>query len=505
MPDVDRMTSITTPAAGQKQRSRLSRLRLLASRSLLLLLAVLIGALGMRAWMSRSAPDLKPWHRLVPEELDAKALESADWAQYVDAENRLFAEVSNEMRDQLDPEDRAQFNRYDPDSRVNPDRLAANWNRSLILEPAGPPVGVVLLLHGMTDSPYSMRHIAESYRRHGFAALVLRLPAHGTVPGALSRVDWREWVAATHLAMREVARRSQASLPIHIVGYSNGGALAVKYALDAVEDSSLAQADRIVLISPMIGVNRNARFAGIAGWPAILPAFARTAWLDILPEFNPFKYNSFPVNAARQSYLLTDALQRQLLRLKKSQRLERLPPILTFQSMVDATVIASAVATALYAQLPANGSELVLFDINRDVEIEPFLRSGVLVAPSAMLTPRPRNYGVTIVTNADPQSRTAVACTFPAGTQEETTTPLDLRYPPEGFSLSHIALPFPVSDGLYGLDPDPADNFGIRLGALGMRGERGVLAGGLDITTVRLSSNPFFPYMIERIEAGMAN
>ena len=117
------------------------------------------------------------------------------------------------------------------------------------------------------------------------------------------------------------------------------------------------------------------------------PAFARTAWLDILPEFNPFKYNSFPVNAARQSYLLTDALQRQLLRLEKSQQLERLPPILTFQSMVDATVIASAVATALYAQLPANGSELVLFDINRDVEIEPFLRSGVLVAPSAMLTP----------------------------------------------------------------------------------------------------------------------
>ena len=137
MPDVNRMTSITTSAAGQQHRSRMGRLRVYASRTLMLLLAVLIGALGMRAWMSRSAPDLKPWHLLVPEELDAKALESADWAQYIDAENRLFAEVSDEMRDQLDPEDRAQFNRYDPDSRVNPDRLAANWNRSLILEPAG--------------------------------------------------------------------------------------------------------------------------------------------------------------------------------------------------------------------------------------------------------------------------------------------------------------------------------------------------------------------------------
>ncbi len=479
------------------------RLRVYAARAVLLALAVLIGALGMRAWMSRSAPDLKPWHRLVPEELDVKALESADWLQYIDAENRIFAEVSDEMRDKLDPEDRASLNRYDPDSRVNPDHLAANWNRSRVLEPAGEPIGVVLLLHGLTDSPYSMRHIAETYRRHGFVALVLRLPAHGTVPGALSRVDFHEWVAATHLAMREVARRSRDTLPVHIVGYSNGGALAVRYALDALEDTSLAQADRIVLISPMIGVNRYARFAGIAGWPAILPAFSRTAWLDILPEFNPFKYNSFPVNAARQSYLLTDSLQ-QLLRLKKAQQLERLPPILTFQSMVDATVIASAVATTLYAGLPANGSELVLFDINRDVKIEPFLRAGALAAPSAMLTPPPRNYSVTVVTNDGSDSRAVVARTLPAGARQEVTTPLNLMYPPEIFSLSHIALPFPVDDGLYGLDPDPAEDFGIRLGSLDVRGERGVLARGLDITTGRLSSNPFFPYLIERIEAGIA-
>ena len=38
-------------------------------------------------------------------------------------------------------------------------------------------------------------------------------------------------------------------------------------------------------------------------------AFASAAWLDTMPEFNPFKYNSFPVNGARQSYRLTDALQ----------------------------------------------------------------------------------------------------------------------------------------------------------------------------------------------------
>ena len=87
-----------------------------------------------------------------------------------------------------------------------------------------------------------------------------------------------------------------------MVGFSNGGALAMKYALDALDDQQLTRPERIVLISPMIGITAFARFAGLAGLPAILPAFAKAAWLGMLPEFNPFKYNSFPINGARQSH-----------------------------------------------------------------------------------------------------------------------------------------------------------------------------------------------------------
>jgi hypothetical protein len=36
----------------------------------------------------------------------------------------------------------------------------------------------------------------------------------------------------------------------------------------------------------MIGITRFARFAGLAALPAILPAFAKAAWLSVLPEFN---------------------------------------------------------------------------------------------------------------------------------------------------------------------------------------------------------------------------
>ena len=66
----------------------------------------------------------------------------------------------------------------------------------------------------------------------------------------------------------------------------------------------------------MIGITAFARFAGLAALPAMFPAFAKAAWLGILPEFNPFKYNSFPVNGARQSHRLTAALQDRLARLR---------------------------------------------------------------------------------------------------------------------------------------------------------------------------------------------
>ena len=125
-----------------------------------------------------------------------------------------------------------------------PGHFARDWNRSYVLEPDGPPKGAVVLLHGLTDSPYSLRHIADRYRDLGYIAIGLRLPGHGTVPGALTATKWQDWLAATRLAVREARRRVGASAPLHLVGYSAGGALAVKYALDAIEDPQLTRPDQ---------------------------------------------------------------------------------------------------------------------------------------------------------------------------------------------------------------------------------------------------------------------
>jgi alpha-beta hydrolase superfamily lysophospholipase len=480
-----------------------ARLLKLLKIALGLALAAALTFLGVRAYDAQRGAPLETWHTFVPHELHAEELDQADWKRYLEAEDGVFEEVRSEVTQHLDAEERVPANRYFADSPIYPGRFDQDWNRSFVLEPDGQPQGVVVLLHGLTDSPYSQRHIAQSYRAHGFVAIVPRLPGHGTVPAGLTEVVWEDWTAATRLAVREAKRRVGPGLPLHIVGFSNGGALAMKYALDAIEDPSLPRADRIVLLSPMIGITEMARFAGFAGLPAIFPAFAKAAWLAVLPEFNPFKYNSFPVNGARQSSLLTRALQPRIARFAREGRLKDLPPILTFQSLTDFTVSTQAIVDALHAQLPDNGSELVLFDLNRHTQFGLLLlRRNIDTLLTRLLPAAPRHFRTTIVTNAGTGSAEVVERVTEAGATTEAVHSLGLDYPDQVFSLSHVALPFPMSDGLYGMDPDPKDDFGIQLGAMAVRGERGTLIVSMD-ALIRMSSNPFFPYLLGRIEEGM--
>jgi len=449
--------------------------------------------LALRIHLSDRQPDLRPWHTWAPEEPDPDQL---DWAGWIAAEDGLFRDLQTHMRTELAAVDRVAANRYFEESPVNPQRFAENWNRSYTLLPAGPPRGAVVLLHGLSDSPYSLRHVAKIYVDHGFAAVALRLPGHGTVPAGLVKAHWQDWRAATRLAMREARRLAGDHQPLHLVGYSNGGALALQYTLDSLEEPSLAPVARVVLLSPMIGLTRFARFAGVAGWPSILPSFSKTAWLDLVPEFNPFKYGSFPVNAARQSYELTQIIDRQMLAAVKSGSIARMPPLLVFQSVVDSTVAGEAVFQNLFSRLPGNGSEIVLFDVNRAAPLDLLLSPTALGQLERMKPTGPQPYRFTFLAN-EPGNPFVSEHTRPPSSTAETVRALNIEYPATYFSLSHVALPFPPQDSLYGTHP-VAGKFGVHLGNQLLRAERGTLLSGAD-SLVRASCNPFFDYQSARI------
>ena len=466
-----------------------------------------VGLLFVRAFASRSKPPLKPWHHVLAGEFRAKDLTDATTLKdYLVFEDAVFRRMNENVLPAAAPEDRTPTNRYWPESPINPERFAKNWNRTFELVPEGEIRGGALLVHGLTDAPYSVKADAEVLRRLGYYALCLRMPGHGTVPGGLVDAKWEDWRAAVRVGARHVRQRIGAGKPFVIAGYSNGGALAVQYGLDAaaVDDAAMRpRPDRIILFSPMIGVSPFASFARIVARIGSIPYFEQSRWLDVLPEYIPFKYDSFPAYAAQQTAELTAEIQNGVREAAKSGTIRNFPPVLSFSSLVDSTVETWATIDELFAFLPENGSELVLFDLNRMAAVQTFLKKTYDPQVATLFANAGRTFRLSLVTNAGTETREAVARNAGPKSATSEAAPIGLSWPPGVFSLSHLAVPFAFDDPLFGMEPDMRVSYGLRLGLLAPRGERGVL----DVSTdqfMRINCNPFFPYVEKRIEEFVA-
>ena len=476
-------------------------------KKLWLLRLVKVVAVGLativlvRAFDARSLPEIRVWHQEAPRsEMKAAELDGMTLPEYLGREAEVFRETRAIER-RIAPEDRTLANRYFAGSPMNPGRFPQDWNRTFEAVPERIRGGA-LLVHGMTDAPYSVRPLAEVLRREGFYALCLRMPGHGTVPAALETVGWEDWLATFRLGVRHVRSRIGAGKPLVLVGYSNGGALAVKYSLDALTASDLPRADRIILMSPMIGVTRLARLSRLLDVLGAL-GVQKARWTDVVPEYNPFKYNSFPAHAARQTYELTTTLDEELEEAARAKRIGGLPPILTFQPLADDSVITQDITARLYDRLTAGGSELVLFDLNRQAYLRPLLSPALDGWLAQRFQGPAPSYTLSLVTNASGDTPDVVVRSRAAGTGVITARPLGLSWPRQVHSLSHVAVPFPPTDPLYGIAPDPRELYGVRLGTLAPRGERKVLALPIE-NLMRMSCNPFFPYMAERVVQALA-
>jgi alpha-beta hydrolase superfamily lysophospholipase len=477
-----------------------ARLRVWAIRLVLtvviILLTIVIGG-GVQAVLN--LPDLHPWHRVAPR----AELRAADFTDTFTLEQFLAREAAafEEVREQVETpvsaaSDALVANRYQSASISSPRRASQDWNRTFALTPAAIRGGA-LLIHGLTDSPYSMRAAADALHARGYYTLALRMPGHGTTPGGLSRATAEDWMGAVRMGARHVRKTIGADRPLILVGYSNGGALSVRYALEAAADSRLPAPSQVVLLSPMIGVSPAARLARVISALGPLPFFEKARWIDVVPEYNPFKYNSFSANAGDQSYRVSSLVRAELLAAAQSGLIEKLPPILTFQSIVDSTVSTAAVVHDLYGQLRGKGHELVVFDINRRSGLEPFIKPADAALVKTLLAGGTRSYRRTLITNvsADVDDVRALSLAPQSTTLEDV--PLGLAWPAQMFSLSHVALPFAIDDPLYGATP-PTPTRSIALGTLSPRGEKAVLTVPVE-TLMRIGWNPFLPYVLGRM------
>ena len=415
--------------------------------------------------------------------------------EYLALEDRLFAQLQHEVYDKITEAERTDFNRYNAGSKSDPTVWPRNWNRTFDLANDTPAFGV-LLLHGYSDSPYSLLTVGQQLHAEGGDVLGLRIPGHGTTPSGLIHANFQDMAAAVRIGMKHL-KRKLGNRPIFIVGYSNGGALATNYSLASVEDGDLPRPAGIILISPEIGISEIAAFADWQAWLGNLLGLDNLSWNVVLPEYDPYKYNSFAVNAGYQAYEATVVIQSQLDHLEKQGRLAEIPPILAFQSAVDATVLARALLDRLFDRLELGGHQLVVFDINRMYAAQGLIKSPIDL--DSLLNGPARSYGISIVTNRDGATSAVILRERSAGKTSSTTREVGLSWPDDVYSLSHIALPFAPDDPLYGHD-DRSENPGVRLGRLALRGENRTLAIPTTAMT-RQHWNPFFPLMSDHIRA----
>jgi alpha-beta hydrolase superfamily lysophospholipase len=439
----------------------------------------------------------KPWHEVtLNEEFTTDSVATIpDFNSYRKREELLFKELREKVY-QTSGGSGALFNRYASGSRSDSFGYEINWNRSFELA-VDSPRGGMLMLHGLTDSPYSVRSLAENFHAQGFWVVGLRLPGHGTIPAELTRIKWQDWAAASNLGASHVRERIGPDLPFYIVGYSNGGALAVEYSLRVLYGENIPQPAGLVLISPELGLPAIASMAKFQSALSRLPGLEKLAWQSVMMEYDPFKYNSFPVNAGEQAYRLTEHIQAQLEKLKGTDKLHAFPRVLAFQSIVDATIKAEGVVDNLLNRLPPGGHSLVLYDVNQMAQAENLLAATGEDFKSRLLSDPKLPFELTLVTNVTKKESAVTALHKKAMQASVENRALPFSWPQGIYSLSHVALPFPPDDPIYG-DLPLQGSAHIRLGKFEIRGEKGVFVIP-ETNLIRLRYNPFYPLMKESI------
>lgn len=182
---------------------------------------------------------------------------------------------------------------------------------------------VVLLIHGLTDSPFVYHDLAQVYYRQGYNVRTILLPGHATAPNALKNVNLQQW---QQVLKYSIERSEKDFDEVILGGYSTGATLIIDY---LTKQTLSPKIKALMLFSPASEPhNKN---AWLAKWVDAIPF---VDWLNKDADIDFAKYESFPLNAATTSYnaMLLVSIEK----LKKRPGLEL--PIFSALSDIDTTI-----------------------------------------------------------------------------------------------------------------------------------------------------------------------
>jgi carboxylesterase len=187
----------------------------------------------------------------------------------------------------------------------------------------GNEVGI-LVLHGFTGSPKSMRPWAEELAAQGWTVRLPLLPGHGTSWQDMNLTSWEDWYAEADKGLRDLQSRCT---HVFVMGLSMGGSLTLRLA-----EHHGSAITGIVLVNPAVHSERPDRHL-LPLLQRFIPSFPGISNDIAKPGQDEGAYDKIPLKAAYSLSFLWKAIKHDIAKVTQ--------PMLLFRSAVDHVVEAS--------------------------------------------------------------------------------------------------------------------------------------------------------------------
>ena len=203
----------------------------------------------------------------------------------------------------------------------------------------------VLLLHGFSGSPASMKPWAHSLAERGYAVEVPLLPGHGTRWEDLNGVSWTDWYAEAEAALDRLRATSDA---VVVGALSMGGSVALRLAEERGTDVA-----GLVLVNPFVSSTR-AELKALPLLKRVVPSLKGIVNDIKKPGQDEVGYPRLPLRGLAAVLEMWQSVVPDLPRVTQ--------PLLYFRSAVDHVIDASSSTTVLGAVSSRDVEERILDD-----------------------------------------------------------------------------------------------------------------------------------------------
>ena len=207
-----------------------------------------------------------------------------------------------------------------------------------------------LLIHGISDTTYSLKDIAEFLNSECVLIRAMLLPGHGTRPGDLLQIKKEEWIEAVDFGIRSL--KSEVD-HVYVVGFSLGGLLATHAATNHTDLSGLVllSPSLQVVYSPLVWQTRWLRYV----WD----------WMDVDPNASPVRYHSMPTNGLAE---LMELRSKTIWSLRRKRGLK--PPVFAMLAEHDVSVNSRKTLEILHAASSHEKSKFIYYGDHDKSSIE---------------------------------------------------------------------------------------------------------------------------------------